>query len=68
MANLAGEDTMPSKDTIHDAVKNVLVKDGLTITDDPFRIHYLDLDVYADLRVEKVEGADANMRVLVIEI
>jgi hypothetical protein len=42
---------MPRKDRIHEAVKNALIKDGWTITDDPFRIHYEDADVYADLRV-----------------
>ncbi len=59
---------MPSKDTIHDAVRNALVKDGWTITDDPFRIHYVDIDVYADLRVERAEGENASIRALVIEI
>lgn len=29
---------MPRKDRIHEAVKNALVKDGWTITDDPFRL------------------------------
>ena len=59
---------MPRKDQIHDAVKNALVKAGWTITNDPFRIHYEDLDVYADLRVEKVEGTNGARQALVIEI
>lgn len=29
-----------AKDIIHDAVKNALIKDGWTITADPFRIEY----------------------------
>ncbi len=61
---------MPRKDRIHEAVKNALVKDGWTITDDPYRIFYVDADVYADLRVEKTDDAagDGPLRALVIEI
>ena len=59
---------MPRKDRIHEAVKNALVKDGWTITDDPFRIVYDDADVYADLRIEKTEGGATIERALVIEI
>ncbi len=29
---------MPAKDTYHDALRSALVKDGWTITDDPFRL------------------------------
>jgi hypothetical protein len=59
---------MPRKDRIHEAVKNALVKDGWTITDDPYRIHYEDTDVYADLRVEKTDGETGAHHALVIEI
>jgi hypothetical protein len=31
---------MPAKDTIHDAVKNALIKDGWKITPDPYTIKY----------------------------
>ena len=44
---------MPRKDLIHDPVKNALIKDGWTITNDPFRIVYEDADVYADLALSK---------------
>lgn len=59
---------MPRKDQIHDAVKNALVKDGWTITDDPFRIVYEDADVYADLRIVKTVEGSTVQRALVIEI
>jgi len=60
---------MPRKDRIHEAVKNALVKDGWTITDDPYRIVYDDADVYADLRIVKTQGdAAVEQRALVIEI
>jgi len=59
---------VPRKDSIHDAVKNALVKDGWTILDDPYRIEYDDADVYADLRVEKSDDGINVKRTLVIEI
>jgi hypothetical protein len=31
---------MPAKDIYHDAVKNALIKDGWTITADPYYIIY----------------------------
>ena len=31
---------MPQRDLYHENVKNALIKDGWTITDDPFRIQY----------------------------
>lgn len=59
---------MPRKDQIHEAVKNSLIKDGWTITDDPYRIEYEEADVYADLRIEKGTTGEGRQRVLVIEI
>jgi hypothetical protein len=59
---------MPRKDQIHEAVKTALLKAGWTITDDPYRIHYEDVDVYADLRVEKTDPEFDASRALVIEI
>ena len=59
---------MPRKDRIHEAVKNALVKDGWTITDDPYRIVFEDTDVYADLRIVKTEAGTTLQRTLVIEI
>src|SRR5207244_12665359 len=65
--NLGGG-RMPRKDQIHEAVKNALIKDGWTITDDPYRIEYEEADVYADLRIEKGNAGGGAQRVLVIEI
>lgn len=59
---------MPRKDQIHSAVRNALVKDGWTITDDPFRIVYEDANVYADLRIVKSAAGTTLLRALVIEI
>ena len=59
---------MPRRDNIHAAIKNALVKDGWTITNDPYRIEYEDADVYADLRVEKSLPGEIARHALVIEI
>jgi hypothetical protein len=59
---------MPRKDQIHHAVRNALIKDGWTITDDPYRIEYEEADVYADLRIEKQGPNETTRRVLVIEV
>jgi len=44
---------MPAKDTYHHAVKNSLLKDGWTITADPYFIKYEDAKLYADIAAEK---------------
>jgi hypothetical protein len=36
---------MPTKDTYHHAVKNALLKDGWTITADPYLIKYEDAEL-----------------------
>lgn len=64
----SGGSAMPRRDNIHAAIKNALVKDGWTITNDPYRIEYEDADVYADLRIEKTLPGELPRRVLVIEI
>jgi hypothetical protein len=40
---------MAAADRIHDAVRNALVKDGWTITEDPFTIDYEEVTLLADL-------------------
>jgi hypothetical protein len=32
---------MAAKDTIHNAVKNALIKDGWVITNDPYKIQFI---------------------------
>lgn len=59
---------MPPRDYYHDVVKEALVKDGWTITDDPFMIEVEDLRVFADLGAEKLLGAAKRGRRIVVEI
>lgn len=59
---------MPPRDLYHDAVIAALVKDGWTITDDPFVIEFEDLRVFADLGAEKLLAAEKTGRRIVVEI
>ncbi len=46
---------MPAKDLYHDNVKNALVKDGWTVTHDPYLLHVGKKDLFIDLGAEKDE-------------
>lgn len=59
---------MPAKDKYHDAVKNALIKDGWTITADPYFIRYEDAELYADLAAEKPIAAERQGQKIVVEI
>jgi len=59
---------MAKLDTIHDTVKNALIKDGWTITDDPYVIQYEEMKLYADLAAERVIAAEREGRKIVVEI
>ncbi|HLF85238.1 MAG TPA: element excision factor XisH family protein [Blastocatellia bacterium] len=59
---------MPKLDIIHNAVKNALIKDGWTITHDPFIIDYKELTLYADLAAERPIAAERAGRKIVVEV
>lgn len=59
---------MPVKDIYHEAVKNALIKDGWTITADPYPLEYEDVELYPDLAVEKVISEEQKQRKIIIEI
>ena len=59
---------MPAKDLYHDRVKNALIKDGWTITDDPYFIKYEDAELFADLAAEKPLAAERQGQKIVVEI
>lgn len=62
------ETAMPAKDAYHDAVKNALIKDGWTITFDPYLIRYAEVKLVADLAGEKSIAATKGNRQIVIEV
>jgi hypothetical protein len=59
---------MSAKDIIHDSVKNALIKDGWTITADPFTIRYEDATVFADLAAERAIAAEKAGNKIIVEI
>src|SRR5579862_6004521 len=59
---------MPAKDTYHDAIRRALVKDGWTITDDPFRLVWGERDFYVDLGAERVVAAEKAGKRIAVEV
>lgn len=59
---------MPAKDFYHDAVKVALIKDGWTITADPYRLVYEEVELYADLAAERPIAASRNQEKIIVEI
>jgi len=58
---------MSAKDIIHEAVKTALIKDGWTITNDPYTIEFQDEFLYADLGAERVIAAQREHQKIVVE-
>ncbi|WP_414754220.1 element excision factor XisH family protein [Anabaena sp. CCY 9910] len=59
---------MPKLDIIHKSVKNALINDGWSITDDPYIIQYRRTVLYADLGAEYPIGAERSGQKLVVEV
>lgn len=59
---------MPAKDIYHDTVKNALIKDGWTITDDPLILSIGKKDLFVDLGAEKLLAAEKDSQKIAVEI
>ena len=59
---------MPAHNVFHAAVKQGLIKEGWTITDDPLYIEFGTLDVYIDLAAEKLIGAEKEGERIAVEV
>lgn len=59
---------MPARDIYHDAVKNALVKDGWTITDDPLHLKWGQKDMYVDLGAQRLLAAEQGNKKIAVEI
>jgi hypothetical protein len=59
---------MPAKGLYHDTVKNALIKDGWTITDDPLHLKWGVKDLYVDLGAEQLLAAEKGQRKIAVEI
>lgn len=60
---------MPARDIYHDTVRNALLKDGWTITHDPFRIRLArGKNLFIDLGAERLIAADRGSEKIAVEI
>ena len=60
---------MAARDKIHELVKQALIKDGWTITDDPFTIEFdANTRVFADLGAERLIAAQRDKEKIAVEI
>jgi hypothetical protein len=59
---------MPARDIYHPAVKNALVKDGWTITHDPFFLPWGGKEMYVDLGAEQFLAAERTNERIAVEI
>lgn len=60
--------SMPARDLLHDAVRNALVRDGWTITDDPLRLKVPGRNLYVDLGAERVLAAERGALAIAVEV
>ena len=59
---------MPPPDMIHNSVKRALIRDGWTITADPFTISYEEITLFADLAAERPLAAERGNEKIVVEV
>jgi hypothetical protein len=59
---------MPAKDTFHEQVKTALIKDGWTITHDPYTLSFGTTNVYTDLGAERSIAAQRGEEKVALEI
>lgn len=59
---------MPARDLYHSAVRKALIKDGWTITHDPYTLSVGLKDVYIDLGAERMIAAERGKEKIAVEI
>lgn len=60
---------MPARDIYHEAAKKAMIKDGWTITHDPFRIRLArGKNLFVDLGAERLIAAERGIEKIAIEI
>ena len=59
---------MPAHDKFHHVVKEALIRDGWTITDDPLQLHYGGVDMYVDLAAERLIAAEKANQKIAVEV
>jgi hypothetical protein len=59
---------MPVKDIYHESVKKAMIKDGWTITHDPYVLTFGQKDVFVDLGAERILAAERGSEKIAVEI
>jgi hypothetical protein len=59
---------VPQRDFLHDAVRQALVRDGWTITDDPLRLKVPGRLLYVDLGAERLLAAERGSITIAVEV
>lgn len=59
---------MPAKDIYHDQIRNALIKDGWTITHDPYVVQYGRRDLFIDLGARKLIAATQGDLKIAVEV
>jgi len=59
---------VPALDKFHDVVKQALIKDGWTITDDPLYLQYEGTDVSIDFGAEKLIATEKQGQRIAVEV
>ena len=59
---------MSARDLYHTNIRNALIKDGWTITDDPLRLRWGKKDMYVDLGAHKLLTAEKDKRKIAVEV
>src|SRR5581483_3885529 len=59
---------MPAKDKYHDALSSALIKDGWTITDDPFRLVWGERDFYVEFGADRIVAAEKAGKRIAVEL
>ena len=59
---------MPAKDVYHHTVRHALIKDGWTITHDPYTMAFGQKDVFVDLGAERLLAAEKGREKIAVEI
>lgn len=59
---------MPARDIFHESVKRALIKDGWTITHDPFTMSVGQKDVIVDLGTERLLAAEKGSEKIAVEV
>ncbi len=59
---------MSARDTYHEIIKNALIKEGWTIIRDPYTIKYEEIQLFADLLVDRTLEIERNGEQIIVEI